>query len=54
MRQEDGVWVLDLPLAPGVYRFAFVTPAGEWFVPEQYPGRMDDGMGGYVALIVVS
>lgn len=54
MRQEEGVWVLDLPLAPGVYRFAFVTPAGEWFVPEQYPGRMDDGMGGYVALIVVS
>ena len=54
MKQKDGLWVLELPLAPGVYRFAFVTPAGEWFVPEQYPGRMDDGMGGYVALLVVS
>jgi hypothetical protein len=54
MRRENGVWVLDLPLGPGAYRFSFVTPDGQWFVPEQYPGRMDDGMGGYVAVMVVS
>ena len=53
MRREGGTWLLDLPLAAGVYRFAFVTATGEWFVPEGYPGRMSDGMGGYVALIVV-
>jgi hypothetical protein len=54
MRRKGGVWVLDLPLGPGVYRFAFVSPDGEWFVPEQYPGRMDDGMGGHIAVLVVS
>jgi hypothetical protein len=45
--------VLELPLASGVYRFAFVAADGEWFVPEGYPGRMDDDMGGYVAVLVV-
>lgn len=53
MRREGREWVLDLPLGPGVYRFAFVTEAGAWFVPEHYPGRMDDGMGGHVAVMVV-
>jgi hypothetical protein len=46
-------WVLDLPLEAGAYRFAFVSPAGEWFVPERYPGRLEDGFGGFVALLVV-
>jgi hypothetical protein len=54
MRRENGIWVLDLPLGAGVYRFAFVTPDGQWFVPELYPGRMEDGMGGHVAVLVVS
>ena len=54
MRRAGRLWVLELALRPGVYRFAFVTAAGEWFVPEQYPGRMDDGMGGHVAVVVVS
>jgi hypothetical protein len=53
MRREGGEWVLDLALAPGVYRYAFVGDAGEWFVPEGYPGRIDDGMGGHVVVMVV-
>jgi hypothetical protein len=53
MRLEGSEWVLDLTVAPGVYRFSFVDSSGEWFVPDGYPGRMDDGMGGYVALMVV-
>jgi hypothetical protein len=53
MRREGAEWVLDLSLAPGVYRFAFIRPGGEWFVPAGYPGRIDDGMGGYVAVMVV-
>ena len=30
-----------------------VTASGEWFVPDGYPGRIDDGMGGHVAVMVV-
>jgi hypothetical protein len=53
MQRSNGEWVLQVPLAAGVHRFAFVTADGEWFVPEGYPGRIDDGMGGWVAVVVV-
>lgn len=53
MRRNGEDWVLDLPLDSGVYRFSFISAAGDWFVPERYPGRMDDGMGGHVAVLVV-
>ena len=53
MTRSGGEWVLELPVASGVYRFAFVTEQGAWFVPEGYPGRMGDDMGGQVALLVV-
>ena len=52
MQRAGEDWVVDLELASGVYRFAFVF-AGEWFVPEGYPGRMRDDMGGHVALLIV-
>jgi hypothetical protein len=53
MARDGEEWVLDLPLQAGVYRFSFVTSGGEWFVPERYPGRIDDGFGGWVVLLVV-
>jgi hypothetical protein len=53
MQREGGHWVLELPLRSGVHRFSFVSGSGEWFVPELYPGRMDDGMGGHVAVLVI-
>jgi hypothetical protein len=53
MRASGDEWVIEIPARPGVYRFAFVAPTGEWFVPEGYPGRMDDDMGGHVAVVVV-
>src|SRR4029453_5635496 len=53
MTRAGSDWVLDLPLASGVYRFAFVTASGEWFVPEGFPGRIDDDMGGHVAVLVI-
>lgn len=46
-------WLFRTPLEPGVYHFAFVDAAGNWFVPEETPGRRSDGMGGYVAVLVV-
>jgi hypothetical protein len=48
-----GRWTYEVAVAPGVYGYAFVTAAGSWFVPEGTPGRMDDGMGGHKAVLVV-
>jgi hypothetical protein len=53
MERAGGSWVLALTLGPGVYRYAFRSAGGEWFVPEGVPGRMDDGFGGVVATLVV-
>ena len=54
MTREGDAWVVRLPLAPGVYNYAFRSAAGEWFVPSSTPGRRADGMGGHVAVLVVS
>ena len=54
MRREGGEWTVRLPLAPGVYHYTFRGGNGEWFVPPSTAGRRDDGMGGYVAVLVVS
>jgi hypothetical protein len=53
MRRAGGFWELELDLQAGVYRYAFVDEEGRWFVPDTVAGRMDDGMGGHVALLVV-
>ncbi len=53
MTRERRAWVIRLPLAPGVYQYAFRKGTGEWFVPASVPGRRDDGMGGSVATLVV-
>jgi hypothetical protein len=54
MRLEGREWVIRLPLAPGVYNYAFRSARGEWFVPASVDGRRDDGMGGHVAVLVVA
>jgi hypothetical protein len=46
-------WSVTLPLAAGVYRYAFRAANGEWFVPEDHPGREPDGFGGYNAVLIV-
>jgi hypothetical protein len=54
MRREGRDWVIRIPLATGVYSYAFRMADGDWFVPESIPGRRDDGFGGHVAVLVVS
>jgi hypothetical protein len=54
MTLEGGRWIWRGALAPGSYHYAFVAADGTWFVPESVPGRRDDGMGGHVAVLVVS
>jgi hypothetical protein len=53
MEREGDYWTYRAPLAKGVYNFSFVSADGTWFVPRDYPGRKDDGMGGHVAVLVV-
>lgn len=54
LRRDGEVWHVALDLAPGVYHYAYVREDGSWFVPEDAPGRRSDGMGGHVALLIVS
>lgn len=54
MVEDGGHWTARFELEPGVYRYAFRSPDGEWYVPESVPGRRPDGMGGHVAVLVIS
>jgi hypothetical protein len=53
MVRSDGYWVVTLPVAPGVYHYAFRRADGRWFVPASIEGRRNDGFGGHVAVLVV-
>ena len=54
MQREGDRWVVRLPIGAGVYHYAFRSSTGTWFVPSSTPGRRDDGMGGHVAVLMVS
>lgn len=54
MERDRGSWTWRAALEPGTYHYAFVAEDGTWFVPEDTPGRRDDGMGGHVAILVVA
>ena len=53
MERDGDRWVYTVAVTPGVYNYAFVDADGTWFVPEGLPGRKSDGMGGFVAVVVV-
>jgi hypothetical protein len=53
MHREGTHWRVELNLEPGIYHFAFREAGGDWFVPEAVPNRRDDGMGGWVAVLIV-
>lgn len=44
MVRDDGVWKVLLPVEPGAHHFAFRVD-GDWFVPEDAPGRSLDEWG---------
>jgi hypothetical protein len=46
-------WSLDQSVPPGVYRYAFRRPDGSWFVPSTGHRRVDDGMGGEAAVVII-
>jgi hypothetical protein len=48
----DGIWETVLPLAAGVWRYAFVVD-GRWVAPPDAPRYEDDGFGGRNGVISV-
>ena len=52
MVRDGKAWVLEIPLRAGTYHFGFMAD-GEWFVPEDAPGRVSDDWGQVNATIVV-
>ncbi len=51
-RAENGVWYVDIPLAPGEYRYAFRINQVEWRVPDGAVSA-NDGFGGRSAYVTV-
>jgi hypothetical protein len=53
MTREGDFWVLRIVIGPGVYRYGFQDSEGRWFLPDSVANRVDDGMGGHSALLIV-
>ncbi len=51
-RAQDGRWILQVSLAPGVYRFNLVVDGKRWITPDEV-GSVDDGFGGKISLFLV-
>ncbi len=52
MERHSDTWVARLSLPPGIYHFGFRVD-GEWYVPEEAPGRVTDEYGQVNATLVV-
>ena len=53
LRRSGDVWSVTLPVAPGMYHYAFQAADGTWFLPSSVVARIDDGFGGESALLIV-
>jgi hypothetical protein len=53
MERHKDEWRYSVHASPGVYHFAFQGADGHWFVPTGFPNRTNDGMGGWVAVLVI-
>lgn len=55
MRDErgDGVWIAEVPLAPGVHQYVFIVDGREWRPDPAAPLTADDGFGRRNSVIVV-
>ncbi|HSG82229.1 MAG TPA: glycogen-binding domain-containing protein [Gemmatimonadota bacterium] len=52
MERHGDTWMAQLSLAPGVYHFGFRVD-GEWYVPQDAPGRVTDEFGQLNATLIV-
>lgn len=49
-----GVWMVDLPLDPGVYQYAFVVDGQEWRPDPLAVSQVDDGFGRQNSVVIVT
>lgn len=52
MERRDGLWTVSVEVGPGVHHFGFRVD-GEWYVPDDAPGRTPDDWGRVNATLVV-
>lgn len=52
LERRDGTWFVELILDPGLYHYGFLVD-GEWYVPEDAPGRTEDEWGRPTAVFLV-
>ncbi len=53
MHRRGHHWEAEFDVRPGLYHYAFRSRDGDWFVPPGVEGRRQDGMGGWVAVLLV-
>ena len=54
MVKDGDYWSMVFELGRGIYRYSFRSPSGDWYVPKSVASRRPDGMGGFVATLVVA
>jgi hypothetical protein len=52
-RLADGLWVVELPLTPGIYQYVFVVDGKQWRPDPNAVWSVDDGMGQRNSVMVV-
>lgn len=52
MQEENGKWVLEMPLNPGLYQYQVVVD-GEWMLDPGNPVTVDNGIGGFNSQLTI-
>jgi 1,4-alpha-glucan branching enzyme len=53
LRQEQGVWAITIPLAPGRYHYTFVVDGTKWVADPLAPRTLEDDFGRPNSVITV-
>lgn len=54
MSRQNGMWVIDLPLQPGVYTYMFIVDSEHWVTDPHAESYRDDGFGAPNAVMRVT
>lgn len=52
--RSTGIWITDVPLAPGVYQYTFIVNGTEWRPDPRAVSQVDDGFGQVNSVVIVS
>jgi hypothetical protein len=54
VRGNDGVWTVDIPLAPGIHHYVFVVDGSRWAADPRALWSVDDGFGNQNSVTMVA